>query len=158
MYLAEDGSRYFSEIGQSEFQNNGSIMASAAWHFTEYYQLRLLMGYAGIRSDIHLHELLLRNQWNFKPVNPQGDRFFAAVDVGCALKAKDWSKPYALLNLSFGYSLAISADSHLEFFIRSANCYGTPTLYEDGIKIPAERSYQSQMFVSNIALGIALDL
>lgn len=158
MYLANDESRYFMETNQFTFHHNAAIMASAAWHFTDDYQLRLLIGYAGVRPDVHLHELLLRNQWNFKPLNDQGDRFFASVDVGCALKAKDWSKPYALLNLSFGYSLAISADSNIEFFIRSANCYGTPTLYEDGSVVPKERAYQSQFFVSNIALGIALDL
>ena len=158
MYLADDGSRYFAEENGGVWSNNASLMVSAAWHFTEYYQLRLLLGFAGIRPNVRVHELLLRNQWNFKPLNGQGDRFFASVDLGCALKAQDWSKPYALLNLSFGYSLAISADSNIEFFIRSANCYGTPTMYDNGEIIPPERAYQSQMFVINIALGIALDL
>lgn len=158
MYLAEDGSRYLSEINQFTYLNNAAIRISAAWHFTDYYQLRLLLGYAGLRPNVRVGELLLRNQWNFKPVNTQGDGFFAAVDAGCALKPGDWAKPYALLNVSFGYSLAVSADSRLEFFIRSANSYGTPTLYEDGIPIPQDRAYQSQQFVSNIALGIALEL
>ncbi|MBP5539339.1 MAG: hypothetical protein J6X69_05875 [Bacteroidales bacterium] len=158
MYLADDGSRYCSNENCGVWRNNASLMLSAAWHFTEYYQLRLLLGFAGIRPNVRVHELLLRNQWNFKPINDQGDRLFAAVDAGCAMNADDLSKPYALLNVSFGYSLAISADSNIEFFIRSVNCYGTPTMYEDGLPVPAERAYKSQFFQSGVALGIALDL
>lgn len=160
MYLSDDASRYYSEEDGFAWRHQASIFLSAAWHFTDYYQLRLLMGYAGIRPDVHLHELLLRNQWNFKPLNPQGDRFFAGVDVGCGLKASDLSRPYALMNLSFGYSLALSADSNIEFFIRSGNCYGSPTMYEydDGLPVPPERAYKSRFFVSSIEFGIALDL
>ena len=160
MYLSDDASRYYSEENAFGWQNQAALYLSAAWHFTDFYQLRLLMGYAGVRPGVHLHELLLRNQWNFKPVNAQGDRFFAGIDVGCGLKAKDLSRPYALLNLSFGYSLAISADSSIEFFIRSGNAYGLPTMYEydDGQPVPPERAYKSRFFVSSIALGIALDL
>lgn len=160
MYQSEDASRNYSEESVFAWQNQASIYLSAAWHFTEFYQLRFLLGYAGIRPDVRLHEVLLRNQWNFKPLNIQGDRLFAAVDAGCGLKSKDLSKPYALLNLSFGYSLAMSADSNLEFFIRSENCYGSPTMYEydDGQPVPPERAYKSRFFVSSIAFGIALDL
>ncbi len=158
MYLADDGSRYYYKEDQAAFHNNASIMLSAAWHFTDFYQLRMLMGYAGIKADVRVHELLLRNQWNFKSHNTQGDRFFTALDTGIALKAGDLQRPYAVLNLSFGYSLAVSANSNIEFFIRSGNTYGTPTLYEDGKIVPADRAYKTRMFVSSIDLGIALDL
>ncbi len=158
MYLSNDGSRYYSMEDQATFHSNASLLLSAAWHFTEYYQIRLLLGYAGLRPDVRIHAFLLRNQWNFKPINAQGDRFFAAVDAGIGLKARDLGRPYALANLSFGYSLAVSADSSIEFFIRSGNAFGVPTLYEDGLPVPAERAYKSRLFVSSIDLGIAFDL
>lgn len=158
MYLDNEGSRYYNLEDRATFYSNASMMLSAAWHFTEYYQLRMLLGYVGLRPELRVHALLLRNQWNFKPLNAKGDRFFAGIDAGIGLKTGDMGRPYALANLSFGYSLAVSADSSIEFFIRSGNAFGVPTLYEVGLPVPAERAFKSRLFVTSIDVGIAFDL
>ena len=158
MFYSSDGYRSYEMEDQPLFYACGGIFLTAGWHFSEQYKLGLALGYAGVRPDVRIHEMLLRNQWYFKPINAQGDRFFVSLDAGVGLKASDWGRPYAVGKVSCGYSLKISADSAVEFFIRNGHCFATPTLYENDEDVPPERSLRSRLYITNVALGISLDL
>ncbi|MBP5398503.1 MAG: hypothetical protein J6Y32_07790 [Bacteroidales bacterium] len=159
MYFAEDGYRNIEEINAPDFSPCGELLLSAGWRPTDSFKLSLLLGYAGIRRDTRLHEILLRGNWYLRELNASGDRFFLSLDMGCGLNASDWGHPFALGKLGFGYRLALTNQSALEFFLRSHHAFATPALHDDtGAEVPADRALRSRMYITGLSIGAAIEL
>ncbi len=154
-FLAPEGYRVEDKGSRLKLHNNAEIYAHVGYNFNSRWNLSLYVGYEGL-ADFHKAVPISLRLTRFFGQEQMEDRWFFYGDVGSGICLKISPQEIFTGKLGFGYRMALSMKTSLDFIMAARLTYTHPQIFYEMIPIPAEMTNSNIANLCSFSVGMAL--